>query len=247
MRTIPEARPNTRPGAKIWAAAPGKAANFDRLAPLYRWMEWFSFGPWLGVARRAFLAEVREARSALVLGDGDGRYTARLLRTVPGVRVMAVDSSAAMLDALLRRAGTEAGRVMAQQADARIWAGTVEGARGAPFDLIATHFFLDCLSTAEVVALAGRLRDFAAPGAVWVVSEFAVPPGWFGRWVARPLVAMLYAAFGVLTGLEVRRLPDHVSALGASGFVRTRTERFLGGLLVSEMWHLTAGKTVANG
>src|SRR6185437_1080687 len=54
--------------------------KFDRLARVYRWMEWLSFGPYLSRCRRAFLPQLRDARRALVLGDGDGRFTAALLR-----------------------------------------------------------------------------------------------------------------------------------------------------------------------
>ena len=45
-----------------------------------------------------------------------------------------------------------------------------------PYDLIVTHFFLDCLTTAEIQSLAATLRAARRPQALWLVSEFAVPP-----------------------------------------------------------------------
>lgn len=213
------------------AAAAMAAPNFDRLAPIYRWMEWASFGPFLWWSRCAFLSEMGERRQALVMGDGDGRFTARLLAAHPDVRVEAVDASAAMLRALLRRAGRNAARVSARCGDAREWR-----PRGAGFDLVVTHFFLDCLTTAEVRRLAERVRGAVQPCAVWVVSEFAVPEGWFGRLVARPLVWWLYWAFGVLTGLGLRRLPEYAEALRSAGFGMLKRKTWLGGLLVSEVW-----------
>jgi len=213
-----------------------RTADFDALAGLYRWMEWLSFGPLLGMCRTAFLSELAEARSAVVLGDGDGRFTARLLRAAPGVRVEAVDASAAMLHALLRRAGENIGRVRPWHGDARFL--PQEQPERVPFDLVATHFFLDCLTAEEIAALAHRIADSSVPGAQWVISEFAVPAGWFGRWVARPLVAFLYTAFGLLTGLEVRRLPDYAPGLSAAGFRPERRRTMLGGLLTAEVWRL---------
>jgi hypothetical protein len=71
---------------------------------------------------------------------------------------------------------------------------------------------------------------------LWVVSEFSVPAGWFGRLVARPIVASLYFSFGLLTGLAVRTLPDHVSALRDAGFTLLERRTRLGGLLVAELW-----------
>jgi hypothetical protein len=71
---------------------------------------------------------------------------------------------------------------------------------------------------------------------LWLVSEFAIPPGWFGRLVARPVVQGLYLAFGWLTGLTVRTLPDHPSALRECGLVRQKHRTWLAGLLSSELW-----------
>jgi hypothetical protein len=53
---------------------------------------------------------------------------------------------------------------------------------------------------------------------------------------ARAVIAGLYAAFGVMTGLRVRRLPDYASALEGAGFVLEDRRRLMGGLLVSDVW-----------
>jgi hypothetical protein len=102
--------------------------------------------------------------------------------------------------------------------------------------LIVTHFFLDCLTTEEVRNLAATLRGSVAPGALWIVSEFAAPQNWFGRLIARPIVSALYRAFGVLTGLKVRELPDYSAALRDAGFALEKRRAWLGGLLVSQLW-----------
>jgi SAM-dependent methyltransferase len=205
--------------------------DFDRLAGIYRWMEWAAFGPWLRWCRCAFLGELDGCRNALVLGDGDGRFTARLLAANPMVRVDAVDASPAMLRALTRRAGRNGDRVRIHLADARLWQPP-----GPVYDLVVTHFFLDCLRTAEVESLAAKVRDFSSSRAVWIISEFALPEGWFGRMVARPVVWGLYRAFGWLTRLRVRNLPDYRGALRRAGFVPARQRSWLGGLLTSELW-----------
>ena len=81
--------------------------GFDKLARLYRWMEYFSFGPLLWHTRVALLPKMDAARHALMLGDGDGRFTAALLRRNREVRVVAVDASAAMLKRLQQRAAKQ--------------------------------------------------------------------------------------------------------------------------------------------
>jgi trans-aconitate methyltransferase len=212
-------------------AVPGACPNFDRLAGAYRWLELAAFGPILQQCRCAAIHRLGCCRRALVLGDGDGRFTSRLLRANPTVTVDAVDASPAMLRELVSRAGPDAARVRVHLADARLWQPS-----GPAYDLIVTHFFLDCLTTGEVAALAKRVRGSAAEGATWVISEFAIPRNPFGRLVARPLVAALYRAFGLLTGLRVRSLPDYASALAAAGFRLDARRTWLAGLLTSESW-----------
>lgn len=212
--------------------------DFDRLASLYRWMEMASFGPWLWWCRCAFLSDLGSCRHALVLGDGDGRFTARLLRSNPGLHIDAVDASPEMLRSLSHRAAPHADRVRTHLADVRSWQPDAPNS-SQPYDLIVTHFFLDCLSSPEVQALATTLRPALSPTALWVVSEFAVPPNWYGRLVARPVIQGLYRAFGWLTGLTVRALPNHPSALSASGFTLHARRTWLAGLLVSELWSAT--------
>lgn len=213
--------------------------DFDRIARLYRWMEMASFGPWLRWCRCTFLSELISCRNALILGDGDGRFTARLLEANPTVLIDAIDASPAMLKALVRRAGGNCSRVRIHLLDARCWSPNSMSdhlPEHPPYDLVITHFFLDCLSTEEVVILAEKLRCAVSSSALWVVSEFAVPEGWFGRLVARPVVRALYCAFGLLAGLQVRRLPDHNRALRQAGFTIKKRRIWLGGLLISQIW-----------
>jgi SAM-dependent methyltransferase len=217
--------------------AMNRAPHFNHLARVYRWMEGLTFGHSLERCRCAFLGEMRGARSALVIGDGDGRFAARLLEEYPDVVVDAVDASSAMLEALVRNAGAHGGRVRTYVADGRTW--MPQGR----YDVIATHFFLDCLTTEEVRELARRLRECADPSARWVVSEFAIPHGWFGWVVAKPLVSCLYLAFKVLTGVRPWRLPEHRGALRSAGFALEGERRWLKGLLVSERWVASTSST----
>lgn len=213
--------------------------NFDRLAPLYRWMEYLSLGPYLALTREAYLRELGGFQHALVLGDGDGRFTARLLRANPRIRIDAVDCSAAMLASLCRRAGQHADRVRTHQTDLRDSQPDVVAALEAfaePYDLVVSHFFLDCLTTQEIERLSAKILPVLAPDAHWLVSEFTIPHGWFGLLIARPLVSALYLAFGWMTGLEIHSLPDHRTALRTAGFALVKERTRLNGILVSEFW-----------
>jgi hypothetical protein len=103
-------------------------------------------------------------------------------------------------------------------------------------DLIVTHFFLDCLTQPEVDALTSRLATQLAPGAAWLLSDFAIPQRPLLRPLGRLYIRSLYLAFRVLTGLRVTRLPDAHSALRRAGLRRIARRTFLFGLLYTELW-----------
>jgi hypothetical protein len=206
--------------------------NFDPLAKPYRWLEYLTFGSFLQRTRTHFLNELTPCRQALVLGDGDGRFTAQLLRINSQVQIHAVDASAKMLAALQKSAGPNANRVITEAADLRHW----QSGANHPYDLIATHFVLDCLTTEEIADLARRLAPSITPNAQWLISDFAIPPTRFGYLLAAPLIAFLYASFRLLTGLHLARLPDHQSALEKSGWTLQSHHPCLNGLLISQLW-----------
>jgi ubiquinone/menaquinone biosynthesis C-methylase UbiE len=208
-----------------------KSPNFDAIARAYRWMEYLSFGGSLQRCRTHFLPQLMGSGSALVFGDGDGRFLAALLAANPALHADAVDSSAAMLRLLERRA----------HASTRLrthLAGALDFTPNHTYDLVATHFFLDCLTTAEIAALCVRITPHLASNARWVISDFHIPSGPM-RWPARILVRWLYLAFRILTGLRVTHLPDHRAVLATAGFVRAAQHYALAGVLTAELWEYT--------
>lgn len=216
------------------------SAKFDLIAAPYRFLEYLTFGPALSRCRNHFLPHLLDRRRALILGDGDGRFTARLLASNWHLEADAVDLSPAMLALLTRRVAnahpTAASRLRTHAADARSF-----DPKG-PYDLIVTHFFLDCLAQPELDDLATRLHPHLAPNALWLVSDFRIPAGAL-HWPARALVRFLYLGFRVLAGLRTNRLPDHAAALTSVGLARTARHLSLGGLLTTELWAATFNST----
>jgi ubiquinone/menaquinone biosynthesis C-methylase UbiE len=212
------------------------AVNFDPIARPYRWLEYLSFGPWLQRCRRAQLEHLTEAQHALFLGDGDGRFLARLLAANTTLTADVVDSSRSMLgilDRRIRRSGSQARqRIGLHHADALQWnpAGS--------YDLVVSHFFVDCFYPHQLEQLFDRVLPHLSPGAHWVISEFAIPRNAFVAYFARGIVGLLYRAFGLMTGLPVRALPDYAASLLRRGFVLSHDRRYLAGLLCSQLWSL---------
>jgi ubiquinone/menaquinone biosynthesis C-methylase UbiE len=211
--------------------------NFDPVARPYRGLEYLTLGRALERCRFHYLPDLVRQRHALVLGDGDGRFLARLLRQNLQLHADAVDTSAAMLRLLRRHCAATASNTDARlktcQTDALNFSAALP--EGERYDLVVTHFFLDCLTQADLEALIARVTPVLVPEALWLVSDFRIPTGAM-RLPARALVRSLYLAFRILTGLRTTQLPDHATPLTEAGFRRISFRHSLGGILTTELW-----------
>src|SRR5436189_4439542 len=77
--------------------------SFDRFAPHYRWMEAVLAGGLLQRCRTRWLTEVRGARRALLVGEGNGRMLEACAAALPDCQFTVLDQSEGMLAQAQRR------------------------------------------------------------------------------------------------------------------------------------------------
>lgn len=210
--------------------------NFDPVARIYRYAEYLALGPLLQRTRTHFLLQLPPLHHALLLGDGDGRFLAQLLSHQPQLRALAVDTSASMLHLLRQRCKPYANRLQTLQTSALDLFQTSATSPLHPPDLIITHFFLDCLTQPQLNALTQQIAAHTSPGALWLLSDFAIPPTPLLRPFAALYIRALYLAFRILTNLRVTHLPTPQAALTAAGFHRIARHELLYGILYTEIW-----------
>jgi SAM-dependent methyltransferase len=216
--------------------------NFNSIARPYRFLEYLTLGPTLQNCRIHFLPALLQQKSALILGDGDGRFLSKLLAAHPTLQADAVDASSSMLDLLQARCHAayptahSIARLTTHHTDALSFVRALPPTRH--YDLIVTHFFLDCLTQSELDALIETLTPHLQPGTLWLLSDFRVPAHGFARPIARTLIRSLYLIFRLLTGLRTTRLPDHATPLTIAGLTLTHRHHSLAGLLTTEIWRL---------
>jgi SAM-dependent methyltransferase len=212
--------------------------SFDAVAPWYRTLETIAFGNALQRARTACLDETASARRALILGEGNGRFLAALLQRHPLIRVDCVDSSERMLELarrqVLETSPEEIRRVTFLQEDVRTWTPHDR------YDLIVTHFFLDCFNTRQVGLMLAKLAQAAAPNSVWLLADFQLPAAGFARLHAKAWLALRYWFFRAAAGIDAQELVDPSPVLRVEGFTLARQERYRLGMVKSELWRRTA-------
>ncbi len=201
--------------------------GFDHLARIYRALELLAFGKDLERARFAWLPELADRQSILILGEGDGRCLVRLLTLAPQARFHCVDSSPGMLARAQARVRPEdVGRIEFECADAR----AVTLVRGR-YDAVVTLFFLDCFSAENVQRLVERVGAALQPGACWLFADFVLPASGWRRWRARAWLGVLYCFFRWQTRLTARELPPSEAILAEAGWREDRRQEFQAGLL----------------
>jgi len=208
--------------------------SFDTLAPYYRALELVTAGGLLQRGRTAFLPEASRSRRALLLGEGPGRFLVALLRANVEVEVTCVDASGRMIAQAAREIadhGLSPTRVRFEQADARAWPSHLAG-----FDLVATHFYLDCFDAEELERLVASIGRAAAAEATWLLTDFRLPPHGWRRWRGRVLLAALYAFFRTFAGLSASRLTPPDAYLEASGFQLAGRRLANFGFVQSDLW-----------
>ena len=205
--------------------------SFDRLAPFYDRLEALTAGPRLHRARTAWLDALTGRKRILSLGEGHGRFAAACAARWPDAELTCVEASPGMLAAARTRCGEHASRIRWIEADATTW--TPDG----PYDAIVTCFFLDCFPAETVDALVHRYAAAAAPDALWLVADFAVPARGPARWRAQAVHALMYGFFRLVTRLPARRLSPPDNALRAEGFTLAGRAESEWGLLRADLWH----------
>jgi cyclopropane fatty-acyl-phospholipid synthase-like methyltransferase len=208
-------------------------ADFDRLARVYRALEFLAFGAALERARFCFLDRLADCHDILVLGEGDGRCLERLAALAPQARIHCVDASSAMLARAAARAAPANvnRRLTFEKADVR--AASLAPGR---YDAVVTFFFLDCFRAETVAELVARVDSSLRPGALWLFADFVLPPRSWTRWRARLWLAVLYAFFRWETGIQAPSLPPSEAILGQAGFRCVAVRDFQRGLVRSAVF-----------
>jgi ubiquinone/menaquinone biosynthesis C-methylase UbiE len=213
--------------------------SFDLVAPHYRWLETIAFGNALQRARTRWIDTISRPKRTLIVGEGDGRFLCELVRAYPKIDVDCIDASEAMLQlarARLRRMHPESfSHVHFVREDILKWSPRKS------YDLLVTHFVLDCFPGSELQAIIAKLASAAEPAAVWLIADFTIPRKRFARAHARLWLRMMYAFFRATAGIAAKELIDPVPYLDGYGFIRASENLSRGSMLRSDAYVAATG------
>jgi ubiquinone/menaquinone biosynthesis C-methylase UbiE len=203
--------------------------NFDLLAPHYRWLETLAFGNQLQEARIAFVRKIPSPRRVLILGEGNGRFVTEFVRAHPAAAVDCIEASERMIELAQKRVNApQVHFTHANVWDTALAAGT--------YDLIVTHFFLDCFADAALCEVVEKAAAAATTDASWLLADFRLPKSGWRRFHASLWIRAMYLFFRLTSGLQTRRLDAPSPLLRESGFECVRQQQSRFGMIKSELW-----------
>lgn len=207
--------------------------NFDHVARVYRLLECAVFGGALQRARVRWLDALETPQRALVIGEGDGRFLSEVTRVYPNLEIDCVEASAEMIALARRRLGSTGSNpssIRFIQEDVRDW---VPAGR---YDLVVTHFFLDCFDEKELEGIVRKIAATLSVGGIWLLADFTLPKRGPGEVCAQLLIPVMYAFFRLTARLQTSRLIDPTERMVAQGLVCHRRALLFGGMVKSELW-----------
>lgn len=197
-------------------------------------METCAFGNALQSARTYWIDEIPPPRRALIVGEGNGRFLCELLRAHPKTDVDCVDASGRMLALAYARVSRLRSESLASvrfiHLDVLNWSPSYS------YDLLVTHFFLDCFPGDQVGAIVAKLAQAARPEAIWLIADFSIPHGRFARIYAKFWLQMMYTFFRATAAVPATELVDPTHYLQSNGFVSRSRKLSRGGMLTSDLY-----------
>lgn len=180
--------------------------DYTRVAGAYRWLEVLVFSSTLQKARLSYLDALLqnlievESPSIAVVGDGDGRFLAELLKCEQDFKIDYIDCSSGMLRVAQKRAGH----------DPRVTWHCEQFEKGVQksYDAIACHFVLDGFDCEHRHRFVGVMSASLNPSGILLVSDFDSR----AHRKAAALVFCMQCFFHIFTGVpfaEVSR-PDEM-------------------------------------
>ncbi|NQZ59583.1 MAG: class I SAM-dependent methyltransferase [Lentisphaeraceae bacterium] len=176
--------------------------DFSRLAAIYDLLGDIAFVGALRRSQNCFLKILPHSKRVLIIGGGSGRFLVDLLKSHEFDFVDYVDISPGMIEQAKKNVGRQLPHLKSK---VNFTCGSVESVRGQTYDLICTHYILDCFAGDELKEVMNLLHDSLGNGGHWLFADFMGD-----NYIKECLIAFLYQFFKFTVSLKPHKLGDFV-------------------------------------
>ena len=201
-----------------------KSVDFSVLAPIYDLLGSVVFMGALHKSQVELIQHIPNSEKVLILGGGTGKFLVDLLKANSFKSVTYVDVSPGMISKAKKKlkrldTGTEVNFIC----------GGLEDIPVEKYDLICTHYFLDCFEEGALSSVMLHLKSYMKADGKWHFSDFYLDET--SSFLRKRFVSFLYWFFRISCGLKVRSLADFTKAFKEINFKLEREKYFKKGLL----------------
>jgi ubiquinone/menaquinone biosynthesis C-methylase UbiE len=210
-----------------------KKSSFDKLAPWYHFLETISYGNQLQQCRISQIAELKEVKNVLILGDGNGRFLESLLKSNCNAKIESLDISRNMIGLANARITPlpNNSQVVFIHTDVFDW-----DFPKCKYDLVVTNFFLDCFTYSELTNLLDKISLSLKPGGKLIYGDFNVPNSLLIKTLTSLLLYGMYLFFRIFTQISANSLHNPTSLLVEKKFILKNEKYYLLSFLKSQLW-----------
>jgi SAM-dependent methyltransferase len=197
--------------------------GFERIAPIYPWLEFLVYGNLQTKGREAFLSALTHCQNILLLGEGNGRFLRTLLTQNPHCRATVIEISPRMIQLAQQRLSAEQKRRVhwIQQ--------SVLQAPPPPdvYDAIITHYLFDLFPPREQKLIVQTYTQSLSPGGLWQDTELiSGGPGTYYRMRNQMIHRILYRTLGSLCDFPARCLHNPLPLFERAGLRLQKEQTF---------------------
>lgn len=178
-----------------------KAIDFSRLASIYDFLGGIVFLGSLHRSQIHFLSRLQKIENVLIVGGGTGRFLVELLKLGKVEKLTYVDISAGMISQAKKKV-----QKIGALDKVDFICGGLDSIPDKEYDLICTHYFLDCFEEVELSGIMKKFKKLLSKEGVWHFTDFYLDSS--SSIFRKCFVAFLYRFFKVFCGLKVKKLPN---------------------------------------
>ena len=178
-----------------------KRPDFSILSPIYDFLGILAFQGTLHRSQLFLLNELKQSQNALIIGGGTGRFLVDLMKSGKVDKVTYVDISPGMI----KKAESKIKKLASSDRVSFICGG-LDSIPEEKFDLICTHYFLDCFPEDQLPEVMAKLNHFLSDNGDWHFTDFYLNES--SSFIQRKTVGFLYWFFRLSCGIKVRKLAN---------------------------------------
>ena len=201
-----------------------KNVDFSILSPIYDFLGSIVFFGALHRSQIYFLDQLKKPDRALIIGGGTGRFLVDLLKSEKVKNITYVDISAGMFAKAKKKVSA-----LGKENQVEFICGGLEAVPDRQYDLICTHYFLDCFEEEELCLMLSKLRGLLSKEGEWHFTDFYLDES--SSFIKTKFVGFLYFFFRILCGLKVKKLPDFKKLFNGTELKGETEKYFFRGLL----------------